>query len=191
MACCGETNGVTGTTQAVQEHQPDLVLLDLTLKDGSGLELLVNLVGQFRGLRVLVLSQHDEATHAEMVLRNGAQGYVMKQEATNDVLKAIRAVLAGEIYLSHQMSARLIRKLTSSQPPPFGNLTSREREVLQLIGGGLSTKEIAHELKLSVKTVETYREHLKSKLGLPNGAKLVEFAVRNVSGEFLASPPPS
>jgi len=186
MACCGQTDGVASTPAAVQALGPDLVLLDLTLKDGDGLELLGDLVQQFPGLRVLVLSQHDEDTHAELTLRNGALGYVMKQEATQEVIAAIRTVLGGEIHLSHRMAARLLRKFTTPKAPGLGqgdeNLTDRELEVLQLLGGGLSTREIADELKLSIKTVETYREHLKSKLGIASGSQLTQYALQRVQG---------
>jgi len=193
LVCCGQTDSAAGTPAAVRELRPDLVLLDLTLKDGDGLELLEKLVQEFRELRVLVLSQHDEDTHAELALRNGAFGYVMKQEATQEVIAAIRKVLAGDIHLSHRMAARLLRKLSQTRPaaatPRDGNLTDREREVLHLLGGGLSTREIADELKLSVKTIETYREHLKSKLGLESGPQLTQYAQRRVQGQ--SSPPPA
>jgi len=194
VTCCGQTDGVTETPAAVRGLDPDLVLLDLTLKDGDGLELLRSLLVQFPTLRVLILSQHDENTHAELVLRAGAQGYVMKQEATGEVLNAIRTVLAGDIYLSRRMAARLLRKFTTSKPPAragaFGNLTDRELEVLHLLGGGMSTKEIADELNLSVKTVETYREHLKMKLGLASGPQLTHYAHQWVQGQPSAPPPP-
>jgi DNA-binding NarL/FixJ family response regulator len=193
MRCCGQSDGAVRAPAAIKEYSPDLVLLDLSLKDGDGFDLLGMLVRQFPNLRVLVLSQHDENTHAEMALRHGAQGYVMKQEATQEVLMAIRTVLTGEIYLSHRMSVRLLRKLTSTPPgpQPIANLTAREREVFQLVGGGLSTKEIARELNLSVKTVETYREHLKSKLGLTSGVQLNEFAIKSMGQPPAPSAPPA
>ena len=192
LVCCGQMDCAAGTPAAVRELKPDLVLLDLTLKDGDGLELLDKLVQEFRELRVLVLSQHDEDTHAELALRNGAFGYVMKQEATQEVIAAIRKVLAGDIHLSHRMAARLLRKLSHTKlaaAPRDDSLTDREREVLHLLGGGLSTREIADELKLSVKTIETYREHLKSKLGLESGPQLTQYAERRVQGQ--SSPPPA
>jgi len=187
VTCCGQTDGAAATPAAVKELDPDLVLLDLTLKDGDGLELLGTLIGQFPNLRILILSQHDEDSHAELVLRAGAQGYVMKQEATQEVLTAVRTVLAGDIYLSCRMAARLLRKFTTTKPPTrssaFKSLTDRELEVLQLLGGGLSTKQIADELSLSVKTVETYREHLKVKLGLASGPQLAHYAFQWVQGQ--------
>jgi DNA-binding NarL/FixJ family response regulator len=133
-----------------------------------------------------VLSMHDEALHAERVLRAGARGYIMKQEATDRVLVAIRRVLSGQVYLSDRMAAVLLNQLAgpdgNATASPLARLTPREYEILTMIGQGTGTRDIATRLSLSIKTVETHREHIKEKLGLKNATELVRYAMQHVSG---------
>lgn len=180
MTTCAEVSTATATVIAVMEHQPDLVVLDLWLDGGDGLELIKALKKQFSQLRILVLSQFDEALYAERVLRAGAQGYLMKDQATKELLSAIRTVIAGEVYLNRTMTNQLLQKTFASQPIPRAtrveSLTDRELQVLLLLGTGMGTRKIAERLNLSVKTVETYREHIKQKLDLSGATELVHFA---------------
>lgn len=180
LMCCGEADSQATAQTAVETQKPDLVLLDLRLGNNDGLEFIKSLKAQHSELRILVLSQHDESIYAERALAAGASGYIMKQEATNEVLCAIRTVLDGELYVSRKMSARVLQKMLESRKEVtrsgIERLSDRELQVLQLLGSGLSTKEIAANLKLSGKTVETYRENLKNKLGLQNSTELVKYA---------------
>ena len=165
--------------QAVDSQEIDFVVLDIGLKQGSGLDV----VGQIRARRddlpVLVLSMHQERFYAERVLRSGAQGYVMKQGDPSEIIPAIRRILSGDLYLSPALAAELVRRAVEGPDesrPPAEQLSDREAEVVRLIGGGLSTREIAEELNLSVKTIESYRANVKRKLGLRSGAELARFA---------------
>lgn len=180
MTTCAEASTPAETISAVVAHRPDLVVLDLRLKGGDGLELIKTLKAQHATLRILVLSQFDESLYAERVLRAGAKGYLMKDQATAELLGAIRTVLAGEVYLNRAMTNRLLQKTFASQSLPRAarveKLTDRELQVLLLLGTGLGTRKIAGQLNLSVKTVETYREHLKQKLDLSGATELVHFA---------------
>jgi DNA-binding NarL/FixJ family response regulator len=185
LKVCGEASGETGALEAVERRRPDAVVVDLSLRDGSGLELIRKLHEARPGLPVLVLSMHDETLHAERVLRLGARGYVMKQEATETVLAAIRKVLRGEIYLSERMASRLLGKLTgaraaaegSAAAAALGRLSDREMQVFEMIGRGEPPREIAAKLGLSVKTVDAHRERIKEKLGLRSGNELLRYAV--------------
>ena len=167
---------------ATAQLQPDVVLVDLSLKGSSGLDLIKNIKARHPQMLVLVLSMHEESLYAERVLRAGACGYVMKQEATEKVLNAIRHVLNGGIYLSEKMSARLMHQLVGGRPPSGGSayerLSDRELEIFSLIGQGRGTRQIAEQLHLSVKTVESHRAHIKEKLDLSNATELVHRAVQ-------------
>lgn len=180
LTCCGQLGQAREVLAAVQQTSPDLLLLDLRLGDGDGLGLLPDLHSQFPRLAILVLSQNDEGIYAERALRAGARGYVMKEAATDEVLHAVAAVLAGERYVSPRMSTRLLGELLASERPlqPTGleALSNRELEVLERLGLGRSTKEIAGELHRSAKTIQAHREHIKRKLGLPGGPALVRYA---------------
>jgi DNA-binding NarL/FixJ family response regulator len=180
LVCCGEAGSVAEAREAVAWHKPDLVILDLRLKSGDGLELIKSLKARFPGLRILVLSQYEAPLYVERALRAGAMGYVVKEQAANEVLGAIRAVLAGEVYLTRGMAARLLHKFVGAQPEATSEgtepLTDRELHVLHLLGSGMSTREIATELNLSFKTVETHRENIKRKLGLQGAAALIHYA---------------
>jgi DNA-binding NarL/FixJ family response regulator len=192
LHCCGGADSVAATQMAVTLLKPDLLVLDLRLKDGDGLELIKTLKGRFPSLRMLVLSQNDEALYAERALRAGARGYVMKEEATNEVLNAMRTILRGELYVSRKMSVLALHKLLSTASGVRGNyverLTDRELQVFQMIGAGKGTADIASELRLSFKTVETHRENIKHKLGLRNAVDLVCHAVHWIHGSNAADP---
>ncbi len=166
----------------IGRQKPDLVILDLSLKQSHGLELLKDLKLLHPELRVLVLSMHDETLYAERSLRAGAMGYITKQEATVNVLSAMRRVLAGQVYLSEAMSARMMRnmigkdKVEASSPAEV--LADREFEVYQMIGRGLGTRQIAEELRLGIKTVESYRARIREKLHLLDGDELRQHAIQ-------------
>lgn len=180
LICCAETDTAADTQTAVAAHRPDLLLLDLRLKEGDGLELIKALHVQFPAVSILVLSQHDEEIYAERVLRAGARGYVMKQEATAVLRTAIRSILNGEICVSQKMSIIALHRLVEGSAGTNGSvvksLSDRELQVFQLLGAGQSTRQVAMELRISFKTVETHRENIKHKLGLPDAASLVNRA---------------
>lgn len=182
LTVCGEASTGAEALQLVRTVQPDVAMIDIALDDRSGVELIREIHGMMPDLPLLALSMHDESLYAERVLRAGGRGYVMKQEATESMLTAIRRVLAGEIYLSAKMSTRLLGQFASAAPgegvSPISRLTDRELEVFTMIGRGLSTREIAEKLFLSVKTVEAHREHIKDKLGLRSSVELVRHAVQ-------------
>lgn len=191
LICCAQADSQTAVFAAVNTHRPELLVLDLRLKDADGLELIKSLKSQHPELPILVLSQFDEELYAERALRAGALGYVMKEQASKEVVDAMRTVLAGRIYVTSTMTARLLQKAITTRPPSTelstDNLTDRELQVLHCLGIGLSTREIAAKMRLSIKTVETYREHLKHKLGLHNAEELIHYA-RNWAEKNLGSP---
>lgn len=187
LICCGEAGTRAEAMQAMATLQPDAVVLDLRLKDADGLELIKAFKAQFPQTHILILSQFEETMYAERTLRAGALGYVMKEQTAEEILNALRAVVSGEIHVSPAMTTLMLRKVLATKRPPAANvenLTDRELHVLQLLGASKSTRDIAEELHLSVKTIETYREHLKYKLNLHNSAELVQYARRWVEGQF-------
>ena len=195
LVTCGQAGTVAETMAAMAKSKPDLVILDLRLKGADGLELIKTLKAQVPDLRILILSQYEAPLYVERALRAGALGYVVKEQAAEEVLKAIRSVLAGEVYLTRGMAARLLRKFVgpTSREAPVGAepLTDRELHVLHLLGSGLSTREIATELKLSFKTVESHRENIKRKLGLRTAAALVHYATEWSREQVSMAPPNS
>jgi len=185
LAVCGQGDEAYPSLRAINEAKPDLVLLDVSLKDSDGVELLKELKAQQPELPVLMLSMHEESLYAERALRAGARGYVMKQEAPQVLLAAIRKVLSGQVYVSETLSELLLQRMVGGKKPdemPMDRLTDRELEVFSMIGAGKSVKEIAEKLFLSVKTVEAHREHIKSKLNLKSSAELLRFAIHNAPG---------
>jgi DNA-binding NarL/FixJ family response regulator len=170
--------------ELIDSAKPDIVITDLSLGGKPGLELVKDLEKAHPNLPVLVLSIHDETLWAERVLRAGAEGYIMKSQATQKVVDAVRQVLGGGIWISEKMNAILLQKMTKTKAPALGSpletLTDREIEVYQMIGQGLAVRHIAAKLHLSVKTVEVHREHIKAKLGLRSGMELVRHAVTHV-----------
>jgi DNA-binding NarL/FixJ family response regulator len=180
METVGEAEDSASAMRVIDEQEPDLALIDLSLKDSNGLELIKNLAASDGKLKMLVISLHDEKVYAERALRAGAKGYVMKSEATKNVMTAIRSVLRGDVYLSDTMRGRIIERYTEGRivdGNPTEILSDREFEVFQLIGSGLQTSKIAEQLNLSVKTIETYKSHIKTKLGLSSGTELMQRAV--------------
>lgn len=183
LAVCGQGEDAYQSLAGIRSAKPDLVLLDVSLKDADGLELLKEIKSFDPGLRVLMVSMHDEALYTERALRAGASGYIMKQEAPPMLLTAIRKVLSGQVYVSEKMGATLLQRMVGGRKSmgelPMDRLTDRELEVFRMIGSGLSVKEIADKLCLSAKTVEAHREHIKEKLNLKNSAELLRFAIQN------------
>jgi DNA-binding NarL/FixJ family response regulator len=180
LAVFGEAENAHEALAALKPAQPDLVLADLTLEGKGGLELIKDLRVQHPEVAVLVVSMHDESIYAERVLRAGARGYIMKSEGGDRLLKAIRQIFKGEIYVSEKMSAQIIDtfagKHSRATHSTLAQLTDREFEIFQLIGQGLSTKEIGARLCLSPKTVDTHRLHIKAKLHLKTAPELIKFA---------------
>src|SRR5205814_7867312 len=182
LVVCGEAGSGYEASEMVRRLKPDLAVIDVTLKDVSGIELLKTLKLQAPHLALLVLSMHEESLYAQRALRAGALGYIMKQEASENILKAIYAALNGEIYLSDPMKEKLLHHLVESSAGDnlysLDRLSDRELEVFELIGDGFGTREIAEKLHLSVKTIESYRESLKQKLQLKDSTELVRQAIQ-------------
>jgi DNA-binding NarL/FixJ family response regulator len=185
MMVCGSAQDGNEALSAIATLKPDIVLLDISLSGPDGLAVLKEIRLTDATLPVLVLSMHDESIYAERALRAGANGYIMKQEATERVLEAIRRIRAGEVYVSDRISRHLLRQIVSGPPQksPIEALTDRELAVFRLIGKGHGTREIADDLKISVKTVETYQAHIKEKLSLRNARELVQHAFQWVTRE--------
>ena len=182
MQVCGEAEEAQAAMQAIAHLHPDIMILDISLTGPDGLELLKNIRTTNPDLPVLILSMHDEAIYAERALRARANGYIMKQEATEKVLVAVRRILNGEVYLSERMSNKMLQQYIGGAPSMIQSrialLSDRELEVFRLIGEGRATREIAEELHLSVKTVETYQAHIKEKLVLRSGRELIQHAIQ-------------
>ena len=183
----GEAEDAAKALTAIELSRPDVALIDISLGGASGIELLKNIKARFPKLQVLVLSMHDESVYAHRALRAGASGYIMKQEATEKVLTALRKVLRGEVYLSERLGTRMLNTLvggrSSAAASPIEALSDRELEVFSLIGQGLGTRPIAEKLHLSVKTIESHRAHIKDKLNLQSATELVHHAIQWVQSE--------
>ena len=178
MEICGQSDGDEWTLSRLYDSKPDVVILDLSLKSSNGLDLIHNIKAQFAKTAVFVLSMHDENLYAERVLRAGASGYIMKQEAPGKVLDAIRKVANGNIYVSEAMSKRLLKGLVKpGKETAVASLSDREFQVFQYIGEGFTHQEIADQLSLSKKTIESHVERIKEKLSLKNGRELLRRAV--------------
>lgn len=181
-AVCGEASTRTAALEAIRRSPPDLVIVDLELEESSGLDLVKDIKAHHPEIPALVLSMHDEAVYAERSLRAGARGYVSKQKLDEVVLVAIRKLLAGEIYMSNKLKARLAAKFVSGRTlttdSPLDALSDRELEVFRGIGQGRTTRQIATQLNLSVKTIESHREHIKKKLCLESAAELAQRATQ-------------
>ncbi len=190
MMVCGEAEEGPKAFELAGTVQPDVAVIDISLKGSNGIELIKNLKARYPDLPTLVLSMHDESLYAERALRAGSRGYIMKEEAIEQVLVAIRRALAGEIFLSDRMKSKMIQQMASGRgkvvSSPIEQLTDRELEVFRLIGEGCSTRQIAGQLHLSVRTVEAYREYIKAKLGLKNATELVQHAFHWVHYEAAA-----
>jgi DNA-binding NarL/FixJ family response regulator len=187
LTVCGEAETAHDALKVAAASGPDIAIVDLSLKGASGLELLKDLKVRYPKLPVLVLSMYDESMYAERALRAGARGYMMKEEASDKVLTALRSLLAGQIYLSEAMSARLLNLAvagrTNGGASPTECLSDRELEVFRLIGQGFGNSDIARQLHLSPKTVETYRAHIKDKLRLTGSTELLQHAIQWAQSE--------
>jgi DNA-binding NarL/FixJ family response regulator len=183
LKVCGQADSAAGALKAITALRPDLVTVDVVLKGMNGIELVKQIRALHPMLPVLVLSMLDEVLFAERALRAGAKGYVMKQAPTEEVKGAIRRLLRGGRYLSPRMQERILENLSTGGrvAPGIESLSDRELEVFQLIGSGCATRQIAQQLRLSVKTIETYRAHIKEKLKLANGMELIRMAVETAS----------
>ncbi len=182
LTVCGEAATGSEALAAIRDRRPDLAIVDLSLGDSDGLDLVKDLKKRHPELPALVLSMHDEATYAERALRAGARGYLTKQQLDDTVLAAIRRLLAGETWMSPELEARLARKfvggVTLDDGSPLDALSDRELEVFRWIGRGRTTRQIAEALHLSVKTIESHREHIKHKLAIESAAELARRAIR-------------
>src|SRR5271155_736202 len=181
LAVCGEAEEMHSALSAIQAAKPDILIVDISLNGPDGLELLKHIRISAPRLPVLILSMHDESIYAERALRAGANGYIMKQEATEKVLVAVRRILSGEIYVSDRIANSMLQHYVRGSPTghsSVADLTDRELEVFRLIGEGQGTRQIAEALPLSVKTVESYQAHIKEKLSLRSARELVQHAVQ-------------
>ncbi|MGH8021036.1 MAG: response regulator [Opitutaceae bacterium] len=187
MAICGEAETAAKALSGIDAKKPDLVIVDISLRGNNGLELIKNIKAIHHNLPILVFSMHDETVYAQRALRAGARAYVMKQESADKIILAIRRIMSGDIYVSNRVADQVLHQLVSGGGDPAGSpvdrLSDRELEVIQLIGRGLSTREIAGSLNLSVKTIESHRAHIKEKLNLRNATELVQFSVQWVEQE--------
>lgn len=183
LEVCGEAADMSEAVRLVADSQPDLVVIDISLKTGNGIDLIKRIKDRNDRVRMLVWSMHSESLYAERALRAGALGYINKDQATDKIVEALRQVLAGKVYLSDAMAERMLHRAVGGgrdevTRSPLEALADRELEVFRLIGQGLKTAEIAKRLHLSVKTVETYRDRIRQKLDLSDGTKLAHYATQ-------------
>lgn len=182
MELCGEAEDCATATSEVAKLRPDVVIVDISLRGNSGIELIKNIKAFDAKIQVVVLSMHDESVYALRVLKAGAKAYVMKQDIASKVIDAVRKIRKGQMYVSERVSSQMLNRLVSGQDvegdSPVAGLSDRELEVVNLIGSGLATREIAARLHVSVKTVETHRAHIKSKVNLNTATQLVQFCVQ-------------
>ena len=182
LVVCGAAEEAHSALQAIASLRPDILILDISLPGSDGIDLLKTIRATDPDIPILVLSMHAESVYAERALRAGANGYIMKQEATDNVLVALRRLLRREVYVSERIANTMLRQLVSgsrkSDGPPEARLSDRELEVFRMIGAGMGTRRIAEDLGLSVKTVETYQAHIKDKLGLRTSRDLVQRAIQ-------------
>jgi len=187
LVVCGQAEDAPQTMKAIRALKPDMVTVDISLKETSGLELIKDIKVQYPDLPVLALSMHKESLYAERALRAGAKGYITKQEATKKVVMAIRKVLNGGLYFSDRMAEKFVHKLVGAKPEvgasPIERLTDRELEVFSLLGQGHGTRQISEQLHLSVKTVETYRARIKEKLNLTSASELLQHAFQWINSQ--------
>jgi DNA-binding NarL/FixJ family response regulator len=186
LVVCGEADSGPAALQKILALKPDLAIIDLSLKGGSGLELIKQLRTQALKLKVLVFSMRDEGIYAERALQAGADGYVTKEEGTEKAIQAIRMLVQGKRYLTDKVAEKMMDTLVGKRSGSEGgieSLSDRELEVLELIGDGLGSREIAEKLHLSIKTIESHREHMKAKLGLTRATELVSYAFNWFHGE--------
>jgi DNA-binding NarL/FixJ family response regulator len=182
MVFCGEAEDSPSAIKAISQIKPDLVIVDISLKGYNGIELIKNIKAFDPKIQVLVLSMHDESIYAMRVLKAGAKAYVMKQEVVDKVMEAVRRIRAGKVFVSERVASRMLDQVVVGGDPapdsPVDLLSDRELEIVNMIGSGLPTREIAAKLHISIKTVESHRARIKEKLNLQNAIQLVQFCVR-------------
>lgn len=181
LEACGTSTDVDQAIKELQTLKPDLIIADISLKNSDGIDLVRHVKKYSKDIPVLVLSMHDEYLYAQRALHAGARGYIMKQEAMESVVSAIQHVLAGKVYLNENLKEHILSNIADNfrtqDKTPMDRLTDRELQVFKMVGKGFSSKEIAIRLFLSIKTIGTYRERIKEKLGLKNASELVRCAV--------------
>jgi DNA-binding NarL/FixJ family response regulator len=191
LTVCGVAEDFASARRSLKEDQPDLAIIDISLAEENGLDLVKEIAINHSGLPVLVLSLHDESVWAERAIRAGARGYVMKKEASESVISAIRNILDGKIHVSPSMMAHLLDKFQGNPDaqgaPTVDVLTDRELEVFRLIGSGLSTREIAERMRLGIKTIGTYRDRIKQKLCIKSATELTRRAVLWAENQHFGS----
>ena len=189
MEGCGEAENSPGAMKGVGETNPDVIIVDISLQGNNGLELIKNIKAVYENIPILVFSMHDETIYAQRALRAGAKAYVMKKEPSTKIVDAIHRITKGEIFVSPSVADQVLHQIVNGpnnvSTSPIDRLTDRELEVVQLIGRGLSTREIAESLNLSVKTIESHRAHVKEKLNLRNATELVQFSVQWVDQQVM------
>jgi DNA-binding NarL/FixJ family response regulator len=187
LTVCGDAADAQKAMEGISQSNPDVVMVDITLADSSGLDLVRNIKNKYEDLPVLVVSMHEESLYAERALRSGAMGYVMKNEPAKTVIAAIRSVLRGEMYLSQKMSSSVITRFIhgeNEQPmSPLEILSDRELEVFRMLGQGKGTRQIAQDLEVSIPTVQSFRNRIKEKLHLKTAPELVLHAIHWVQSE--------
>ena len=192
LSVCSEAEDRHEAIESIKTCRPELVIVDLTLKNSDGFELIKDIHSRWPGLTILVVSMHDESLYAERCLRAGAKGYITKQEATRNVLVAIRCVLSGNIYLNENISTQILSRLTAHPKAvsaiPADLLADRELQVFELTGRGLNTRQIADSLRLSPKTVETYRGRIREKLQVKDPKILLQMAISWVHKDSQVPP---
>ena len=193
LTVCGEAETARDARTAIKELNPDVVIADISLKQGDGIELVRDVRAHYPHLPILVLSMHDETIYAERMLSAGANGYIMKQAASDQFLISLRRVLDGNIYVSEAVGNNMIQKFATggsyTSANPIDRLSNRELQILHMIGKGMSTRETAHALNLSIKTVESHRQRIKRKLNLTTGTQLVQYAVNWFTGREATGHP--
>jgi len=182
MEVVGEAEDCPTATSEIMKLRPDVVIVDISLRSANGIELIKNIKTFDPKIHTMVLSMHDESVYALRVLKAGAKGYVMKQDIANKVLDGIQKIRKGQMYFSEKVTSQVLNRMMNGQDTdsesPVSSLSDRELEVVNLIGTGMSTSEIAQRLHVSVKTIETHRAHIKTKLNLKTATQLVQFCVR-------------
>jgi DNA-binding NarL/FixJ family response regulator len=183
LTVCAEAESVNEALDAIEQQEPDIAIVDLSLKESSGLELIKDIRVRYPNLKVLVLSMRDEGFYAERVLRAGARGYITKEEGPGKVVEALHKIMAGQIHVSESMASKVMSKIIddggeSDDQSLVSSLTDRELEIFTLIGNGLPTREIGKRLHISAKTVDSHREHIKEKLQLDNATDLLKHAIQ-------------
>jgi DNA-binding NarL/FixJ family response regulator len=186
LEVCGEADEPQEALKSISQRRPDVIIIDITLKNSDGIELTKSLKARYPTLPVIVLSMHDELIYAERALRAGASGYLMKEVVSDKITVAIRTVLTGEIYVSNKMAKRMLRKhargKADTMSTPMDSLSDRELEIFRLLGQGYKPSKIAQSMHLSVKTIESYRARIKEKLHLADADELLRHAIQWVSG---------